>query len=142
MTMSRLTSATTASTCKHRKKPLLPGLLLRALKITVDRVHSLAPGTAVVVTKACPPQLARLTPWWGYPPFRDAPSARPPAALPLGPGEAPGPKAAAASLPRPRRPLTPLPPPAAPVAQADADLPVTWRRVPGRRRPQPSPPRL
>ncbi len=118
----------------------------RQERLPVDRVHSLAPGTAVVITKACPPQLACLTPWWDYPPFRDAWLARPPAPLPLGPAPAPGPAtgadAAATALATPRRPLTPLPPPAAPAAQADADLPVTWRRVPGRRRSPPSPPRL
>ena len=53
----------------------------RQERLPVDQVHSLAPGTALVIAGARPPQLAALTPWWGYPPFSEARRARPPPRL-------------------------------------------------------------
>ena len=105
----------------------------RQERLPVDQAHSLTPGTAIVVTQARPPQLAYLTPWWAYPPFLESRAAPPPALAP-GPGPGPGP---------PRSPVPP-PPPAPPggVAGPAGDLPVTWRRVPGWRRPQAPPPHL
>jgi type IV secretory pathway TraG/TraD family ATPase VirD4 len=105
----------------------------RQERLPVDQVHSLTPGTAIVVSQARPPQLAYLTPWWAYPPFLESRAAPPPALAP-GPGPGPGP---------PRSPVPP-PPPAPPggVAGPAGDLPVTWRRVPGWRRPQAPPPHL
>ena len=104
--------------------------------LPVDGVHSLAPGTAVYVSEGRPPRLAYLTPWWGYPPFREAPSANPP----LSPGATQATTITVPALaPAVRLSLTPPPPPAAPAPKADVALPVTWRRVPGRRRSPPPP---
>jgi type IV secretory pathway TraG/TraD family ATPase VirD4 len=102
-------------------------------RLPVDRAHSLAPGTALVIAGARPPQLVALTPWWGYPPFREARLAGPPALLPGLRSERPAPVPARAPLPPPPAPGTPKP---------SAELPVTWRRVPGPRRAHPPPPRL
>ncbi|MGP8207069.1 MAG: type IV secretory system conjugative DNA transfer family protein [Acidimicrobiales bacterium] len=105
----------------------------RQERLPVDQAHSLTPGTAIVVTQARPPQLAYLTPWWAYPPFLESRAAPPPALAP-GPGPGPGP---------PRSPVPPPPPvPPGGVAGPAGDLPVTWRRVPGWRRPQAPPPHL
>jgi type IV secretory pathway TraG/TraD family ATPase VirD4 len=105
----------------------------RQERLPVDQVHSLAPGTAIVVTGARPPQLAGRTPWWGYPPFWEARRARPPALLPGPRSDRPAPVPARAPLPPPPGPGAPKP---------AAELPVTWRRVPGPRRAHPPPPRL
>ena len=48
----------------------------RQERLPVDQVHSLAPGTALVIAGARPPQPALLTPWWAYPPFSEAGKAR------------------------------------------------------------------
>ncbi len=90
-------------------------------RLPVDRVHSLAPGTALFIAGARPPRLASLTPWWGYPPFHEARWARSPAAL------APAP--VSASPPLPTQPSTRT----GPTAEGEP-LPVSWRRVPGARR--------
>lgn len=110
----------------------------RQERLPVDQVHSLAPGTALVIAGARPPRLAALTPWWGCPPFSEAGRARPPALLPVttGTSASGGPDRAPLSPP----PLPPPPPPGAP--KPAGDLPVSWRRVPGQRRAQPPPPRL
>ena len=110
----------------------------RQERLPVDQVHSLAPGTALVIAGGRPPQLAALTPWWGYAPFWEAIRARPPALLPVTTGTTAsgGPNRAPLSPP----PLPPPPPPGAP--KPSGDLPVSWRRVPGQRRAQPPPPRL
>jgi type IV secretory pathway TraG/TraD family ATPase VirD4 len=102
----------------------------RQERLPIDQVHSLVPGTALVIAGARPPRLAALTPWWGYPAFWEAGRARPPALLP-----------AATELPgRGPRALSPLPPPPPPGAPKPSDeLPVTWRRVPGQRRSHPPP---
>ncbi len=44
----------------------------RQARLPVDAAHSLPPGSALVVAAAQPPRLAHLTPWWSYPPFREA----------------------------------------------------------------------
>ena len=110
----------------------------RQERLPIDQVHSLAPGTALVIAGARPPQLAALTPWWGYPPFWEAIRAQPPALLPAATGATAtgGPSRAPLSPPL----LPPPPPPGAP--KPSRDLPVSWRRVPGQRRAQPPPPRL
>ncbi len=110
----------------------------RQERLPVDQVHSLAPGTALVIAGARPPRLAALTPWWGCPPFSEAGRARPPALLPVttGTSASGGPDRAPLSPP----PLPPPPPPGPP--KPAGDLPVSWRRVPGQRRAQPPPPRL
>jgi type IV secretory pathway TraG/TraD family ATPase VirD4 len=109
----------------------------RQERLPVDQVHSLAPGTALVIAGARPPQRAALTPWWGYPPFWEARRARPPALLAVTTGTTAsgGPNRAPLSPP-----LPPPPPPGAP--KPSGHLPVSWRRVPGQRRAQPRPPRL
>ena len=110
----------------------------RQERLPVDQVHSLAPGTALVIAGARPPQPALLTPWWAYPPFWEAKRAQPPALLPVttGTSASGGPDRAPLSPP----PLPPPPPPDPP--KPAGDLPVSWRRVPGQRRAQPPPPRL
>ncbi len=121
---SRRPSANT--TYSTRRQDVLP----------VDQVHGIAPGTAVYVNGGRPPRPVRLTPWWHYPPFREARWAPAPVAA----GGAPE-----ASIPAPAATravplaLTPPPPPAPPTAPEDGALPVTWRRVPGQRRSPPPP---
>ncbi len=122
----RPSSTTTYST---RRQDVLP----------VDRAHSLAPGAALYVTSGRPPGVAHLTPWWGYPPFREATVAHR-HALPVD-ADVATPRAAPAPPSATHLALTPPPPPAAPSPSPPAGLSVTWRRVPGRRRSPPAPPR-
>ena len=112
----------------------------RQERLPADQVHSLAPGTALAIAGARPPRLAALTPWWGYPPFSEAGSVgnRPSCRYPRAPLPAP--------LALPWAPPA-LPPPFLPTHQEgppkrSGDLPVTWRRVPGQRRPRPPSSRL
>jgi type IV secretion system protein VirD4 len=116
---SRPSSHTTWS---PRQQPRLP----------VDQAHSLPPWSALVVKGARPPQMAQLTKWWEYPPFSEA---RPTPPSPARPQPSPGlsPQAKARFTPLPPSPLP------RPVAEADAELPVTWRRVRGQRRRSPPP---
>jgi type IV secretory pathway TraG/TraD family ATPase VirD4 len=108
-------------------------------RLPVDKAHNLPPGTALVVAGARPPQLACLTPWWGYPPFSDARLARLPPSweLPAGPG---GPAAASRSTPRTGAPPPPSPPAGSP--HPAVDLTVRWQRVRGQRPLRPPPPQL
>jgi type IV secretory pathway TraG/TraD family ATPase VirD4 len=105
----------------------------RQERLPVDQVHSLAPGTALVIAGARPPRLAALTPWWAHRPFSEVRSARPPA---LVPGARDG-----ARVP-PRAPLAPLPPKLPGAPKPSDELAITWRRVPGQRRSPPPPPRV
>jgi len=111
----------------------------RQARLPVDRAHSLPPGSALVILGARPPQLVGLTPWWGYPPFSGALSARPPVARAL----PPGPPQAGAQVLAPV-PLPPSPPAgAAKRRDAERDRPtVKWQRVSGQRRLHPPPPRI
>jgi type IV secretory pathway TraG/TraD family ATPase VirD4 len=110
----------------------------RQARLPVDQAHSLSPGSALVVAGGRPPRLVGLTPWWGYPPFSDARTARPPVAWELPPAPA---QAGTA-----RVPLPPSPPVGAAKGgsrEADRDGPsVTWHGVRGQRRLHPPPPRL
>jgi type IV secretory pathway TraG/TraD family ATPase VirD4 len=103
----------------------------RQARLPVDRAHSLPPGTALVVAGARPPQLACLTPWWGYRPFSEARLARLPPTweLPRGPEAAPG----------ARVPLPPSPP-AGP--EDRVGISIKWHRVPGHQPLHPPPPQL
>jgi type IV secretion system protein VirD4 len=112
-------SATT--TWSLRRQPRLP----------VDRARSLPAGSALVLSGACPPRLAALTPWWSYPPFAEALS------LPLPPPEPPVPPLRPPSPPSPVA-LAPLPAPARPAEVVVED----WHKVPGPRPLHPPPPRL
>ncbi|MGH9106428.1 MAG: type IV secretory system conjugative DNA transfer family protein [Acidimicrobiales bacterium] len=116
----------------------------RQARMPVDQVHSLPPGTALVIGEARPPRPVGLTPWWGYPPFSDALAEKLPARAGL-------PQAATGLVPRagtPGRPQAaegrlPLPPSPLPgKGDDDARLDVGWRRVRGGRRLHPPPPHL
>jgi type IV secretory pathway TraG/TraD family ATPase VirD4 len=113
------------STWSVRREPRLP----------VDKARSLPAGTALVLAGAQPPRLAALTPWWTYPPFSEALSARisrtsepepPPPPLRLAPGQS--------------ERLVPMPPPAPPRRAAEVAA-EGWRKVPGSGRLHPPPPR-
>jgi type IV secretory pathway TraG/TraD family ATPase VirD4 len=110
----------------------------RQARLPVDQVHSLPPGTALVIGGAKPPRPVALTPWWGYPPFSDALRARPPVARELPPAPAP-----ATEVPAPV-PVPPSPPVGGAMAgREDGDgAAVKWQRVRGQRRLHPPPPRL
>jgi type IV secretion system protein VirD4 len=106
----------------------------RQARLPVDQAHSLPAGAAIVIAGAQRPQLAYLTTWWDYPPFRDARLAKLPANWP--PPLGAGPPSASA-----RVPLPPSPVPGARQTNTD-ELAVHWRRVPGQNRMQPPPPRV
>jgi type IV secretion system protein VirD4 len=121
----------------------------RQERLPVDLVHSLPPGSALVLAGGRRPALSWLTPWWGYPPFSDARFAKLPAAL-AQPTPAGLPTPAARAQPNPAssqgpvlspplRQLRPPPPSRAegPVAEATP----TWQRLPSQRRLHPPPPR-
>lgn len=110
----------------------------RQERLPVDQAHSIAPGTALVISGARPPVPMALTPWWAFSPFNEAsqlPTPRMPA-QPAPPetgrvahGESPAPREAPAAGPAPEPPAEPAPP-------------VTWHKVPTRKRLHPPPPTL
>lgn len=107
--------------------------LRRQARLPVDKARSLPPGSALVLCAARPPRLATLTPWWSYPPFAEALLIQPPP-----PGPPPPPLRSPGPTPR----FVPLPP-SPPAGAKPAEVTVEgWRRVPGRRRLHPPPPRL
>ncbi|MDA8302363.1 MAG: type IV secretory system conjugative DNA transfer family protein [Actinomycetota bacterium] len=108
-----------STTWSWRRQPRLP----------VDQARSLPTGSALVLAGARPPRLARLTPWWAYPPFAEARLAP---ALPARPPEPP-------AVQRRGQPLPPSPPPGQGKSE---DISVEWHKVPGRRRLHPPPPRF
>jgi type IV secretory pathway TraG/TraD family ATPase VirD4 len=105
----------------------------RQARLPVDQAHSLPTGAAIVISGAHPPELAYLTRWWDYPPFRDARLAKLPTNW-LPPAE-PGPRSASGRVPLPP---SPAPGPKQPGME---ELAVRWRRVPGQKRLHPPPPR-
>jgi type IV secretion system protein VirD4 len=108
-----------STTWSWRRQPRLP----------VDQARSLPAGAALVLAGAQPPRLARLTPWWAYPPFAEA------RAVPLPAAEPP-------ELPAVQRRGQPLPPSPPPGQGRSEDISVEWHKVPGRRRLHPPPPRF
>ncbi len=116
----------------------------RQARLPVDAAHSLPSWSALVVSAAQPPRLARLTPWWGYPPFCEAPDVAGAFHTPLSPRESRsgvrrqlGPRSVTGALTG--MPAPPSPPPG--VRPPEPDLTVTWQRVRGARRRQPPAPR-
>jgi type IV secretion system protein VirD4 len=104
----------------------------RQERLPADQVHSLPPGAAIVIAGAQRPQLAYLTSWWDYPPFRDARLAKLPVNW-LPPAE-PRPGSASGRVPLAPSPVAGAKPP------STDDLAVRWRRVPGQRQQRPAPP--
>jgi type IV secretory pathway TraG/TraD family ATPase VirD4 len=104
----------------------------RQARLPVDQVHSLPPGSALVIGSARPPRLVALTRWHDYPPFRDAALAHVvTSAGGSGRELAPAPSA---------RPPTPPPSPKAPPLGGPGS--IVWRRVPRQRPLHPPPPRV
>jgi type IV secretory pathway TraG/TraD family ATPase VirD4 len=115
------THPSVSTTHTPRRQPRLPE----------DEAHSLPLGAAIVIAGAQRPQIAYLTRWWDYPPFRDARLAKVPVNR-LPPVDA-GPPSANGRMPLP-------PPPAPGTKSAGADeVTVKWRRIPGQRRLHPPP---